>query len=59
MLHRMACKVSKAGLCGSLQGAGKGSIPITRSRQPRKSPAITDGAFSFLVFGQPELKHSG
>lgn len=27
-----------------------GSIPITRSRQPSKSPVITDGAFSFLAF---------
>jgi len=50
MQRGLGCKASKAGLCGSQRGAGKGSIPITRSRQPRKSPVITDGAFSFLAF---------
>ena len=50
MLQLLGCKTRKAGHCGSLYGAGKGSIPITRSRQPRKSPVITDGAFSFLAF---------
>jgi hypothetical protein len=49
MLHWLGSKASKAGRCGSQQGAGKGSIPITRSRQPSKSPFITDGVFSFLL----------
>lgn len=50
MPYWLYCKASKAGRCGSQRGTGKGSIPITRSRQQRKSPVITDGAFSFLAF---------
>ncbi|WP_206409056.1 AAA family ATPase [Ectopseudomonas oleovorans] len=36
-----------------------GSIPITRSRQPSKSPVITDGAFSFLAFAGLDRKVLG
>jgi len=48
MLHWLGSKASKAGLCGSLQGPGKGSIPITRSRQSRKAPSSLTGLFRFL-----------
>ncbi len=48
MLYWLGCKPGKAGRCGSLRGAEKGSIPLARSRSKYKSPVITDGAFSFL-----------
>lgn len=54
MPHWMGCKLSKAGLCGSLHGAGKGSIPA--SHHSILAPVSSRREKEFLN-EQPQVLH--